>query len=267
MVEIKYNPAHRSNRGGERSLSKIKYLVIHYTSNDGDTDENNGKYFANNVVKSSAHYFVDDDSITQSVLDNQVAWAVGGNKYASCAQTGGGRLYGKCTNTNSLSIEICDDVKNGVVYPSAKTIENALELAEMLMAKYKIPKENVIRHFDVTGKLCPAYWCGTPEKDRKWITEFWDKLPYTPKSTTAPTTTTTKGGGTVEVTLPILEKGSKGGSVTALQQLLNANGFDCGKADGSFGAKTDAALRKYQKAAGLSVDGSCGKNTWTALLS
>lgn len=37
--------AHKSNYGGSRSTSEIKYIVIHYTANDGDTDEANGKYF------------------------------------------------------------------------------------------------------------------------------------------------------------------------------------------------------------------------------
>lgn len=154
MVAIKTKMAHRNNYGNQRDVSQIEYLVIHYTSNDGDTDEGNGNYFANNIVKASAHYFVDDDSITQAVPDNYVAWAVGGTKYPSCSYTGGGKFYGICTNTNSISIEICDDVKNGVVYPSAKTIENALDLARMIMKQYNIPKERVIRHFDVTGKLC-----------------------------------------------------------------------------------------------------------------
>ena len=40
------------------------------------------------------------------------------------------------------------------------------------MTKYSIPKENVIRHFDVTGKLCPAYWVD----DVKWKKEFWNRL-------------------------------------------------------------------------------------------
>ena len=176
---LKTHLSNKKNYGGSRALSKIKYIVIHYTGNDGDTDENNGKYFANNVVESSAHYFVDDDSVTQTVPDNYVAWSVGGKKYSNCNQTGGGKLYGKCTNTNSISIELCDDVKNGVVYPSAKTIENALSLTKVLMQKYGIPKENVIRHFDVNGKSCPAYWCGTSAKDAKWKTEFLNKLSTT----------------------------------------------------------------------------------------
>lgn len=171
-MNIKTNLANKNNYGSARSLNKIKYIVIHYTANDGDTDESNGKYFKNNIVKASAHYFVDDDSITQSVPDNYVAWSVGGKKYSDCSKTGGGKCYGKCTNTNSISIELCDDVKNGVVYPSAKTIENALGLTKYLMEKYNVPKENVIRHFDVTGKYCPKYWMD----DNKWKGEFWNKL-------------------------------------------------------------------------------------------
>lgn len=172
LTKIKTTIANSKNFGGSRSTSKIKYIVIHYTANDGDTDENNGKYFKNNVVKASAHYFVDSDSVTQSVADNRVAWSVGGKKYADCAKTGGGKYYGKVTNTNSISIELCDDVKNGTIYPSAKTIENALELTEYLMKKYNIPKSNVIRHFDVTGKPCPKYWTN----DVKWKNEFWNKI-------------------------------------------------------------------------------------------
>ena len=168
--------ANGNNYGGKRNTSDIKYIVIHYTGNDGDTDENNGKYFANHIVEASAHYFVDDDSVTQSVPDNYVAWSVGGSKYSSCSETGGGKCYGKCTNANSLSIEICDDVKNGVVYPSAATIANAIEFTKKKMKEYNIPASNVIRHFDVTGKLCPAYWSGTPAKNEKWKTEFWNKL-------------------------------------------------------------------------------------------
>ena len=91
---------------------------------------------------------------------------------------------------------------------------------------------------------------------------------YASKATKKPTKTTTTTGGvkTVTVTLPVLKKGSKGASVTAMQQLLTAKGYDTKGIDGSFGADTDAALRKFQKAKGLTVDGSCGKNSWTALL-
>lgn len=191
LVNIKTNLANKSNYGGKRATSKIKYIVIHYTGNDGDTDESNGRFFKNNIVKASAHYFVDDDSITQSVPDTYVAWSVGGSRYSNYKKTGGATYYKKCTNNNSISIELCDDVKNGKVYPSAKTIQNAIDLVEMLMKKYNIPKANVIRHFDVTGKACPSYWCGTKAKNEKWETAFWNEInkatfkPYTVRVTAA----------------------------------------------------------------------------------
>jgi len=175
-MNLKTNIANRSNYGARRDTSNIKYIVVHYTSNDGDTDENNGKYFKNNVVKSSAHYFVDDDSVTQSVPDNFIAYHCGAKVYK----------HDKCRNTNSIGVEICDDVKNGVVYPSAKTIANALEVVEWLMKKYNVPKSNILRHWDVTGKLCPAYWCGTAAKDNAWRKEFWNKI-----GNSAPTETQT----------------------------------------------------------------------------
>lgn len=73
---------------------------------------------------------------------------------------------------------------------------------------------------------------------------------------------------TVAVTLNVLKKGAKGNDVKALQTLLIGYGFDCGAsgADGSFGGATDKAVRAYQKAKGLAVDGSVGANTWNKLL-
>lgn len=108
------------------------------------------------MVKTSAHYFVDEKEIVQSVDDLRIAWAVGGKKYPSCAQTGGGTMYGKCKNANSISIEICDAKKDGVYAPGAKTVAQALELTKALMKKYNIPASNVIRHFDVDGQAVPG---------------------------------------------------------------------------------------------------------------
>jgi N-acetylmuramoyl-L-alanine amidase CwlA len=178
---LKTNLANKNNYGSKRDTSDIKYIVIHYTGNDGDSDENNGKYFKNNIVKASAHYFVDSDSVTQSVPDNYIAYSVGGTKY----NNDGGKYYGKCKNANSISIELCDDNKNGKVYPSDKTIANALELTKALMKKYGITQANVIRHYDVTGKSCPAYWCGTTDKDKLWKTAFYNKLATSSSTTTS----------------------------------------------------------------------------------
>ena len=138
-MNIRKYPANAGNVGGTRAASGIRYIVIHYTGNDGDTAMNNAKYYAGNVVKTSAHYFVDANEIVQSVDDLRVAWAVGGKKYPSCPQTGGGTLHGRCLNANSISIELCDAKKDGVYAPSAKAVAQALELTKALMKKYNIP--------------------------------------------------------------------------------------------------------------------------------
>lgn len=165
MLKINVVTAAKGNFGNMRNTSAIKYIVIHYTANDGDTAAANANYFKSRIVEASAHYFVDDKSIFQSVPDNFVAWSVGGNKYPSCATTGGGKWYGKCTNNNSISIELCDVVRNGKSDFTETTIANAAELVRSLMKKYNVPIENVIRHFDVVGKICPKPFV---EDEKAW---------------------------------------------------------------------------------------------------
>ena len=155
---MKENLANRKNYGSAREAKQIKYIVIHYTGNDGDTDEGNANYFKNSVVSASAHYFVDDDSITQSVPDNFIAWSVGGTKWKDCATTGGGSMYGLITNANSISVEMCDTLRNGTVKATEQTMANTATLVKSLMKKYNIDINHVYRHFDVTGKHCPAYF-------------------------------------------------------------------------------------------------------------
>lgn len=160
---VKQIPCNPKNYGGSRRPDWIKFLVFHYTGNDGDSDANNALYYRDNVVKSSAHYFVDDDSITQSVGDLSVAWAVGGKKWSDIQKTGGGTMFGIVTNNNSISIEMCDTKRDGTLMATEATLERAAALGRALMKKYNIPIENVFRHFDVTGKHCPAYFMDLKE--------------------------------------------------------------------------------------------------------
>ena len=116
----------------------------------------------------------------------------------------------------------------------------------------------------------------TAVKSRSWT--HWAALPgvlsddgwQSPSQTEKPKESTTKpqnaASGTAVITMSTLRSGSKGTQVKVLQWLLNQNGHNAGTADGIFGSKTLAALRAYQKAKGLSVDGICGKNTWAKLL-
>lgn len=70
----------------------------------------------------------------------------------------------------------------------------------------------------------------------------------------------------VSVSVPLLKLGSTGSAVKKLQILLNGLGYSVGTVDGEFGAKTKAAVIKYQKANGLDDDGEVGKDTWTKLI-
>lgn len=151
MISIKTNLT-TVNFSPGRSGNAIKYLVFHYTANDGDTAESNANYFKSVNRNASAHYFVDELSIVQVVKDVDTAWHCGDTQQYT---NGGATLKGIVKNVNSIGIEMCSDKVNGEFTITEATQANAMELGRMLMNKYHIPIENVVRHYDVTGKLCP----------------------------------------------------------------------------------------------------------------
>lgn len=73
-------------------------------------------------------------------------------------------------------------------------------------------------------------------------------------------------GPKTQAAAPTIRAGSKNDAVKWLQRKLNYLGYKCGSVDGIFGAKTDAAVRAFQRAKKLSIDGIVGQNTWKALL-
>lgn len=125
--------------------SSIKYIVIHYTGNNGDTAKGNTTYFKSTYRGASAHYFVDTNSIWQCVEDVNTAWHCGTK----------GTYYSNCRNASSIGIEMCSVINNGVYVIPDATVTNAVKLAKHLMNLYSIQVENVIRHYDVTHKSCP----------------------------------------------------------------------------------------------------------------
>ena len=152
-MNIPFLQANSSNFYSGRGGNSIKYIVMHYTANNGDTAMNNAQYFHNNSVQASAHYFVDENSVVQSVRDSDGAWHCGGSLESSHHP-----LHGICMNRNSLGVEMCSDKVNGKFIFTAQTVDRTVELVKMLMAKYNIDVDHVVRHYDVTGKDCPEPW-------------------------------------------------------------------------------------------------------------
>lgn len=158
-----FKQAHSSNFKVGRS-SPIKYLVIHYTANNGDTAKNNIDYYARTPnLSASAHYYVDENEVWQSVLDKDTAWHCGAKTYK----------HKECRNGNSIGIELCSRKDaTGKYYFKEAVVLRAISLTKELMTKYNIPINNVIRHYDVTGKICPAPMVN----DTKQWTDFLNKL-------------------------------------------------------------------------------------------
>ena len=161
MIKINKKIAKSISYGSKRSLKDVKYIVIHYTAGKGDTAKNNATYFATgNTRQAGAHFFVDKQGeIWKSINMNRIAWSVGG-KYS--LSNGAGKYYGKCTNANSVSIELCDCCTN---------TNKKQKLATRKLIRHiqkKCPNvKTIIRHWDVNGKSCPLPMIGTDNK--KWI--------------------------------------------------------------------------------------------------
>lgn len=122
-------------RGRSRAIDRI---VVHFTATLASA-RNNATYFARNEGQgASAHYFIDDitPEIYQSVAEGDTAWHAGDWQM----------------NCRAIGIEV---VSAGEDF-SATEVEKLGWLVRKLMAKYGIGASGVIRHYDVTGKLCPA---------------------------------------------------------------------------------------------------------------
>ena len=143
----------------------IRYIAVHYTA--GTTSRRGQAMQVRKVFlqrRASADFVVDDGTIVQINPDlrNYYCWAVGDSKNK---WTGGGRLYGVATNRNTISIEICSTLRPGTSAVDANhegwslseaSLEQARRLVRHLMQQYGIPKERVVRHYDISGKLCPG---------------------------------------------------------------------------------------------------------------
>ena len=142
----------------------VRYIVMHYTANNGDTANNNCDYYHRvGGLQASAHYFVDEHGAMQSVRECDTAWHCGARAY----------WHPECRNGNSIGIEMCSRKRaDGSYYIKPETVANAAALAREIMQRYGIDTDHVLRHYDVTGKRCPMPWVDDPAQ---W-TAFKDML-------------------------------------------------------------------------------------------
>lgn len=130
------------------NTNDVKYIVVHYTGSAEGRALAVSNYFKNSSVASSAHYVVDSTSIVQCVEENKGAWHAGNTWY----------------NKHSIGIEICCHKQNRNStsandkdwYFDIGTLNNVLDLIWDLQTRY--PNTKIIRHYDVTKKICPAPW-------------------------------------------------------------------------------------------------------------
>ena len=166
--------------GNKRRLDDVKYIVIHYTGNQEDTAKGNCKYFAgSNTRQAGAHFFVDrSGEVWKSVNVSRTAWAVGG--FYTQAK-GAGKYYKKCTNANSVSIELCDLTSKS---PSWEQLKACRQLTDYIQ-KHCPNAKTVIRHWDVNGKACPATMTGKENEQWKRLHNYVTKgYQYKAKVTT-----------------------------------------------------------------------------------
>ena len=140
------NPYSRSGK----SLHRVNGIVIHYTANPGSTAKNNRNYFENlrytKTASVSSHFIIGlDGEIIQCIPLNEIA-------YASNSR-----------NRDTISIECCHPDESGKF--NEETYNSLVKLVRALMKTYHLQSQDVIRHYDVTGKICPKYFV---EHEDQW---------------------------------------------------------------------------------------------------
>lgn len=124
-------------------LSEVKNIFVHYVANPGSTAKQNRDYFNNlgetGERSASAHFIIGmDGEIIQCVPLNEIAYAVVGR------------------NNDSISIECCHPDEDGQF--TQETYDSLLKLLRWLLDVYDLSSEDVLRHYDSNGKMCPLYY-------------------------------------------------------------------------------------------------------------
>ena len=142
------------------ALPVVNGIVIHYTANPGTTAEQNRNYFQglkdSGETYASSHFIIGiEGEIVQCIPCNEIA-------YASNER-----------NSDTIAIECCIPDDSGKF--SDATYQSLVHLTTWLMGRYDLTTEDVIRHYDVTGKACPKYYV---ENEGEWVQFKEDLLTY-----------------------------------------------------------------------------------------
>lgn len=124
-------------------LKKVKSIFVHYTANAGTTAEQNRSYFENlaqtHERSASAHFIIGyDGELLQCIPLDEEAYAV------------------KSRNEDSISIECCYLSEDGSFTP--QTYDTLIHTLAWLIDQYNLSTDDILRHYDCGGKLCPLYY-------------------------------------------------------------------------------------------------------------
>lgn len=236
----------------------VRYIVVHYVG-DGTSAAGSAKrncmYFAGGDRQASAHYFIDDGSIYEYADPSaHAAWHVG---------DGHGR-YG-ITNSNSVGIEVCN---NGGPYTEAE-IDRLAWLVQRLMARFGVPAERVVRHYDASRKMCPLYYV---QHHDAWVALH---ARITGGAVSGDVGTDSSGLGDTSWTGPLMWRelesqlgltptgtisGQSDYNRTKVQVRIERGLYDCG-----YTRHGSTCVRAIQGKLGVEVDGQMGPGTVKAL--
>ena len=161
-VEIRSGKLTAQHTAAPRDSAKIKYIVLHYAGVPGLSAQRLCERFVATTQAKSTHYTVDEDEVWRVCADEYAAWHCG-------LKAGANYKHPKARNDNALGVDLCERrvaATSGSVYAAdwyfpAETIARAVELVAALCCRYNLdPRDAVLRHYDVTGKICPAPWAG-----------------------------------------------------------------------------------------------------------
>jgi N-acetylmuramoyl-L-alanine amidase len=160
-------------------LKDVKGIVIHWVANPGSTAQGNRNYFEglkdqvppNNGRFASAHYIIGlRGEIIRCVPDKEVCYHVGANTYTNDAL----RRLSSYPNNCTIGIELCHPDADGKF--TAETLGSCRELVASLFVKYGLSKDDLWRHYDVTGKLCPKYFVDHADEWNTFRTSFQEEV-------------------------------------------------------------------------------------------